>query len=146
MQIREASVTDIPALDIIRQKPSDNPLPLNKPISEICYHNYLTLYGKGWVSYDTGGVNGYVICSKKESSIWALFVDPSYQRQGIGQLLLSTASNWLYQSGICKIYLSTGVNSRAEHFYQKQGWTRGAVLSTGQVTYYKEKHFLKNTG
>lgn len=146
MWIREASRKDIPALKLIRQQHSDNPLPYKKSIPDICYLNYLTRYGKGWVACVDQHITGYVISSSKESSIWALFIDKNFQRQGQGRLLLATASTWLYQNGAEKIYLATSVNSAAENFYQKQGWQRGDLLNNGQVTYSKTDHKLQNTG
>ncbi|MCU4674669.1 GNAT family N-acetyltransferase [Catenovulum sp. 2E275] len=133
--IREAQLSDIPDFIRIRQQPSDNPLNPSKPIPLLCYQQYLTKYGKGWVYTDNNGICGYVIGSKKESTIWALFIAPEYQGKGIGKALLKTATNWLNENGIQKIYLSTAVNSKAEHFYQHLGWHRGIPLETGQVTY-----------
>ncbi len=133
--IREARLTDIPDFIRIRQQPSDNPLDQSKPIPMLCYQQYLTKYGKGWVHTGKHGICGYVISSKKESTIWALFVEQNYQGQGIGKALLQTATRWLNQNGIDKIYLSTAVNSQAEYFYQHLGWHRGSPLETGQVTY-----------
>ncbi|WP_017445627.1 GNAT family N-acetyltransferase [Gayadomonas joobiniege] len=146
MWIREACRKDIPALKLIRQQHSDNPLPTSKAIPDICYQNYLTRYGKGWVACVDHKITGYVISSRKESSIWALFIDKKFQRQGQGSLLLTTAADWLYINGADKIYLATAINSAAEHFYQQQGWQRGDLLNNGQVTYSKIRHCFKNTG
>lgn len=135
MLIREAQAFDIVDFNRIRNQLSDNTLPDDISISQNCYLNYLTKYGKGWVAMQNNLITGYVICSKKESSIWALFVDQQHHRQGIGSALLTQAINWLNQNGINKVYLSTGQNSQAEHFYQKQGWQKGSLLNNGQVTY-----------
>lgn len=142
--IREALLSDIPEFVRIRKQPSDNPIDNAKPIPLVCYQQYLTKYGKGWVHIHNNAVCGYVISSKKESTIWALFVEQAYQRQGIGKALLKTATQWLNQNGIHKIYLSTAINSQAEQFYQHLGWHRGMPLDTGQVTYthlYPKTHY-----
>lgn len=135
MLIREAQAFDIIDFNRIRNQHTDNALPSKISISENCYINYLTKYGKGWVAIQNNLIIGYIICSKKESSIWALFVDQQYHRQGIGSSLLAQAIQWLNQNGINKIYLSTGQNTQAEQFYQKHGWQKGDLLNNGQVTY-----------
>lgn len=120
--IRLATDSDIDCMRKIRMQSSDNPVASANDISDRNYHFYLHKYGRVWVYLDNKQIVGYCICSTKESSIYALFVDQTYQRQGIGRQLLNHCLAWFKQNQFSEIYLATASNSQACHFYLSQGW------------------------
>lgn len=57
--------------------------------------------------------------------ILSIAVDPQFQNQGIGQLLLDAAENEAMARGYLKMLLSVNPgNDTAIHFYEKNGWQR----------------------
>ncbi|HEU4389313.1 MAG TPA: GNAT family N-acetyltransferase [Blastocatellia bacterium] len=107
--------------------------PSRIPVVE--WKRYLDDIGKGWVCESNGRIVGFVIACLRDASIWALFVKPDYEGRGIGKNLLGTAADWLRKNGASMVYLSTDPNTRADRFYQLQGWKRGEVRPDGEVCY-----------
>jgi ribosomal protein S18 acetylase RimI-like enzyme len=135
MNFREAVIEDIPALFDVRLSVKENILSdVRKVTPEICAA-YLTESGKGWLCEIEGEVVGFSVASVKDASIWALFVKPSHEGRGIGQRLLQLATDWLFEMGAPSIVLSTDANTRADRFYEKQGWRRGEIKPDGEVYY-----------
>jgi GNAT superfamily N-acetyltransferase len=88
-----------------------------------------------WVCERDGRVVGFSIARIREADIWALFVDPAFEGQGIGKHLLGLATGWLFAAGVEMVELSTSVHTRADDFYLGQGWERGELDARGEVTY-----------
>lgn len=66
---------------------------------------------------------------KKPSSfgILSIAVLPSYQRQGIGELLMCEVENYAFSNGYSRLHLSVHPeNLRAVKFYEKLGWERSS--------------------
>jgi GNAT superfamily N-acetyltransferase len=78
----------------------------------------------------------------EDNSIWALFVLPAHEGKGIGKRLLKLATDWLFDMGASSIILSTTIGTRADRWYEMQGWSRGEVNGDGEVQYrlYKQNH------
>ena len=76
---------------------------------------------------------GFSIANKETWSIWALFVQPGFERRGIGKALLQKAVDWLWQQGAHEIWLSTDPGTRAEQFYRLQGWQDNGLTDNGEV-------------
>ena len=135
MNFREAQIEDIPALWEVRRSVTENVLSdPRKVTSEMCVA-YLTECGKGWLCEIEGEVVGFAVASIADASIWALFVKPSYEGRGIGKKLLRLATDWLFETSTTSIALSTDTDTRADKFYEKQGWQRGEVKPDGEVCY-----------
>jgi GNAT superfamily N-acetyltransferase len=66
-------------------------------------------------------------------SIFALFVLPGYEGKGLGTRLLDAAVEWLWQSGIERIWLTTARDTRAARFYPLRGWVCVAELPNGEL-------------
>jgi GNAT superfamily N-acetyltransferase len=64
-----------------------------------------------------------------------LFVKPAYEGRGIGKCLLKLATSWLFEMGAQSVILSTAAHTRADRFYELQGWKRGDIKPDGEVTY-----------
>lgn len=135
MQFREAKIEDIPALSEVRQSVKENVLSDPRKVTREMYVAYLVDSGKGWLCEIEGEVVGFSVASVEDASIWALFVKPSYEGRGIGQRLLRLATDWLFEMGAKSIVLSTAVHTRADRFYEEQGWQRGEVKPDDEVCY-----------
>ncbi|MBB6428658.1 ribosomal protein S18 acetylase RimI-like enzyme [Algisphaera agarilytica] len=62
-----------------------------------------------------------------------LAVDPEYQRQGFGRVLVEHAEQWLRERGCPKLNLQVrSSNTRVIGFYEKLGYTQDAVVSLGK--------------
>ena len=103
------------------------------------YAAYLRELGKGWLCEIDGEVVGFTVASVSDASIWALFVKPGYEGRGIGTRLLKLATDWLFEMGASSISLSTGVNTRADKVYEREGWKRGEITPDGEVSYRLDK-------
>jgi GNAT superfamily N-acetyltransferase len=134
-QFREARLADIPALREIRSAVSENVLSDPERIPAKMIEEYLTTLGKGWVCELEDRVVGFSFAASKSRSIWALFVRPGFEGRGIGKKLLILASDWLFDNGAREVMLSTAPNTRADRFYQAQGWSRGHLLESGEILY-----------
>lgn len=91
-------------------------------VTQQMYVDYLALLGRGWVAESDGKVVAFCYAADRDSSIWALFVAPEYEGQGLGKRLLACAVDWLFELGNECVHLSTGANTRAARFYRAQGW------------------------
>lgn len=69
-------------------------------------------------------------------SIFALFVRPEYEGKGIGKTLLNMMLDYLKTKGVSKATLTTQPKSRADQFYQLQGWIRGEINTEGDVEFH----------
>lgn len=76
----------------------------------------------GTVSGGDGGSTG-------ASAMTAMWVDPRFRRQGVGDLLVKTAIDWARAAGYEEMFLwVTDGNANAERLYRRNGFTRtGAV-------------------
>ncbi|MBY6187300.1 GNAT family N-acetyltransferase [Marinobacter hydrocarbonoclasticus] len=135
IQIRPATIEDIPELSRIRLAVVENVLSDPSRITQEMYESYLTDRGRGWVALCGDTPAGFVVADGLDESIWALFIDPPFEGQGLGSALMARATDWLFANGARVITLSTEVGTRAERFYQAQGWQPGAVDVRG------ERHF-----
>jgi GNAT superfamily N-acetyltransferase len=130
LTLRRATSCDIPAMSQIRLSVAENILSDPARVTKEMYEDFLEQAGRGWVAENGGQIVGFCYADKVNASIWALFVRPGYEGQGLGQSLLKQAVNWLFGIGHERVHLTTGVNTRADRFYSKQGWTRAPVSST----------------
>ena len=135
MNFREAKVEDIPALSEVRRSVKENVLSDPRKVTREMYAAYLGESGKGWLCEIGGEVVGFSVASAEDASIWALFVKPSYEGRGIGKRLLRLATDWLFGMSATSIALSTDAGTRADRFYEGQGWQRGEMKSDREVCY-----------
>lgn len=101
---------------------------------EMC-QQYLDLRGRAWVCELDGKILGFSYAAHEDGSIWALFVRPECEGQGIGSSLLKLATAWLFELGFSQVTLGTSPDTRADRFYQMQGWQRGAMKNAKEVGY-----------
>jgi len=128
--LRRATRSDIPAMSQIRLSVAENILSDPARVTHQMYEDFLEQAGRGWVAEMDGVIVGFCYADKMNASIWALFVRPGHEGQGIGRSLLRQAVAWLFETGHARVHLTTGANTRADRFYAEQGWTRAPVSAT----------------
>lgn len=135
MDFREAKIEDIPALFEVRHSVKENVLSDPRRVTREMCVAYLSESGRGWLCEIEGEVVGFSVASLEDASIWALFVKPLYEGRGIGKRLLQLATDWLFEMRATSIALSTDAHTRADKFYERQGWLRGELKPDGEVCY-----------
>lgn len=122
MNFREATIDDIPQIQIVRNSVKENMLSNPNLVTDEDCKTYLTERGKGWVCEIKNQIVGFAVVDKVENNIWALFVAPRYADQGIGKQLHNMMLNWYFQQTKTPVWLGTAPNTRAEKFYKLSGW------------------------
>ena len=97
--------------------------------------DYLTRRGKGWVCEADDQIVGFAIADLQDYSIWALFVHPDYERQGIGRQLQALMLHWYFSQTQHPVWLSTTPRTRAEEFYRQAGWRETGRTDSGEVRF-----------
>lgn len=122
MIIREAKIEDIKQIQVVRNAVKENTLSDPNLVTDKDCEEYMTVRGKGWVCEIENKIVGFAIADLKEHNIWALFVDPSYEKKGIGRSLHKIMLDWYFTQTQETVWLGTAFNTRAEGFYRKAGW------------------------
>ena len=120
--IREARPSDIPQIQIVRNSVTENTLPSPDFVTDSDCEQFLFERGKGWVCEIDNQVVGFAIADLKEHNIWALFLRPEFEKQGLGRELHDTMLDWYFTQTKDPIWLGTLPNTRAETFYRRSGW------------------------
>src|ERR1700712_2429160 len=113
MAFREATLEDIPQIQVVRHAVKENVLSDPSVVTDVDCAIYLFKRGKGWVCEVQGKIIGFAIADLKDNSIWALFVDPRYEKNGVGKKLHGIMLDWYFSRGKDKVWLSTSPNTRA---------------------------------
>ncbi|RYY40002.1 MAG: GNAT family N-acetyltransferase [Chitinophagaceae bacterium] len=119
---RVATHADIDAMQVVRRAVKENALSHPDRISNEDYLPYLQEQGSGWVALHNNRVVGFAIADRIEGSIWALFVLPEYEGNGIGKELHRMMMNGYFAHSDKTVWLTTAFDTRAEEFYRRQGW------------------------
>ena len=119
MIFREAQTTDIPQIQIVRNSVKENVLSDPSVVTDKDCKEFLTIRGKGWVCEVDNTIVGFAIIDLKEKNIWALFVHPEYERNGIGKKLHNIMLKWYFDQYDSTLWLGTAPGTRAESFLQK---------------------------
>lgn len=135
MIFREAVITDIPQIQIVRNLVKENTLSHPGLVTDNDCKDFITVRGKGWVCEIDNRIVGFAIADLKDNNIWALFLDPEFEKKGIGQQLHRTMLNWYFAQTKTKVWLGTSFNTRAERFYRKAGWTAVGLHGTKEIKF-----------
>lgn len=146
MIYREAVISDIPQLQLIRNAVKENVLSNPALVQDKDYVEYLTERGKGWVCEKDGIIIGFAIADLKDDNIWALFVHPDQEQMGIGKALHEIMLSWYFKQQKERVWLSTGANTRAEKFYRLQGWRESGVYGKGEIKFEMSKEEWRKKG
>ena len=122
MLIREASISDIGEIQLVRNSVRENTLSDPTLVTNEDCADYLTNRGKGWVCVVEGQIVGFAIVSIQDHNVWALFLMPEFEMRGIGRRLHDRMIDWYFSQTEADLWLSTSPNTRAEKFYRAAGW------------------------
>lgn len=139
MIFREAVTADIPQIQVVRNLVKENPLPDPSVVSDADCEDYINRRGKGWVCVANGTVVGFAIVSVIDTNVWALFVQPGYERRDIGKILHDMMMNWYFNQTDQTIWLGTAPGTRAEGFYRKAGWKQTDTRPNGELKFEMTK-------
>jgi len=135
MIFREAQVSDIPQIQIVRHSVKENVLSNPEMVTDKDCEEFLTIRGKGWVCEVDGNIVGFSIADLKKNNVWALFVHPDYEAKGIGKRLHNEILDWYFNQTNENIWLSTLPNTRAEQFYRLNGWKEVGIHGKGEIKF-----------
>ncbi|MEK7225174.1 MAG: GNAT family N-acetyltransferase [Bacteroidota bacterium] len=135
MFIREARVADIPQIQVVRNAVRENQLSDPALVPDKDVEDYLSRRGKGWVCEIDHTIIGFAIVSVRDKNVWALFVQPGYDKKGVGRILHDEMMNWYFQQSSETIWLSTTAGTRAESFYRRVGWSAAGLHGKGEIKF-----------
>ena len=139
MIFREAVINDIKQIQVVRNSVKENVLSNPSLVTDKDCEEYMTIRGKGWVCEIEDQIVGFAIADLKENNIWALFIDPQFERKGIGRELHRMMLDWYFSQSRETVWLGTAFNTRAEKFYRSAGWkevgTHGSKEIKFEMTY-----------
>lgn len=141
MIIREAKTDDIKQIQIVRNSVKENTLSNPDLVTDADCEDFITVRGKGWVCEVDNKIVGFAIADLKEHNIWALFLNPGFERRGIGKRLHDTMLDWYFERTTHSVWLGTSPKTRAEAFYRKAGWREIGIHGKGEIKFemtYKE--------
>lgn len=140
MKYREATIEDIPQIQLVRNSVKENRLSNPSLVTDETCREYLTVRGRGWVcETEEGDIAGFAIADLKDNNIWALFLRPQYEGKGIGRHLHNIMLNWYFSTGKEKVWLGTSPDTRAAGFYRKMGWTETGVHGNEEIKFEMTK-------
>ena len=91
--------------------------------------------GRGWVVEEDGHIVAFAIGNADSGNIWALFVHPDAEGRGHGGRLHDTMVEWLWSRGLGRLWLTTGVGTRAQGFYERRGWRQHELTDHGEILF-----------
>jgi len=135
MIIREATVKDIPQIQMVRHSVKENILSDPALVTDKDCEEFIMKRGKGWVCEIDGSITGFSIVDLKEKNIWALFVHPDHEGKGIGKMLHDVMMNWYFTKTTDNVWLGTEPNTKAAKFYKKNGWKEIGVHGKAEIKF-----------
>jgi GNAT superfamily N-acetyltransferase len=135
MIIREARLEDIPQIQIVRNSVTENTLSDPNLVTDQDCEEFLFKRGRGWVCEIDDQIKGFSIVDLKDKNIWALFLHPDFERQGIGRNLHDVMLDWYFEQTNENVWLGTSPGTRAETFYRKSGWIEIGTHGKGEVKF-----------
>jgi ribosomal protein S18 acetylase RimI-like enzyme len=136
--IRPASIRDIPEMHRIRSSVHENRLTDPVLVQPYQYEQLLRA-GRGWVCEVHGRIVGFSMADVHNASVWALFVDPACERQGIGRRLHDAMVESLFESGLERITLTTDPDTRSDRSYRAAGWRAVGTEPNGEVRFVLDR-------
>ncbi len=135
MIFREALITDIPQIQIVRNEVKENVLSDPSLVNDKDVEDFITRRGKGWVCEIDNRIVGFAIADLKDNNIWALFIQPGYEGKGIGKKLHDDMLDWYFNQNKETVWLGTTPRTRAESFYRKAGWRETGTHSKEELKF-----------
>lgn len=143
--IREAAMEHIQQMQLVRNAVKENVLSDPGLVTDKDCEEYITQRGKGWVCCFDEQVVGFSIVDLKQNNVWALFVHPNFDKQGIGTRLHHTMIDWYFSKTDEDIWLGTDPHTHAASFYRKYGWKEVGVHGRNEIKFLMtKKEWQKN--
>ena len=135
MIFREATVNDIPQIQLVRNAVKENTLSDPSLVTDEDCESFLINRGRGWVCETQNKIVGFSIADLQDHNVWALFVHPAYEKKGIGKMLHDIMVNWYFSITTTTLWLGTSPHTRAEQFYRKAGWIENGVHGKNEIKF-----------
>ncbi|QEC66238.1 GNAT family N-acetyltransferase [Panacibacter ginsenosidivorans] len=135
MNFRVATIKDITQIQFVRNAVKENQLSDPALVPDEDVEDYIINRGRGWVCEIDDKIVGFAIVSLVDNNVWALFVQPGYDKQGIGKRLHDDMMNWYFAQTDLTVWLSTSPGTRAEIFYRKAGWQQTGFIKSGEIKF-----------
>ena len=135
MIIRQALIEDIAAIQLVRNSVHENTLSDPRLVTDEDCREYLTQRGRGWVCQMANRVVGFSVVDLLDNNVWALFLLPEFEGQGIGRKLHDGMLEWYFSQKSDSLWLGTEPDTRAERFYRKAGWTEIGTHGKGEIKF-----------
>ncbi len=132
---RAAAIDDIGQIQRVRNSVTENTLSDPGLVTDEDCKTFMTERGKGWVCEVNEVIVGFAIADLKDHNIWALFVRPEWEKQGIGKKLHDRMLDWYFTQATTPVWLGTAPHTRAETFCRKMGWTEIGTHGKGEVKF-----------
>ena len=132
VHVRMAAADDIAAMHAIRLGVTANQLSDPSRLTELDYLPYIDGRGETWVALVDGRLAGFAALDCQDQSIWALFVDPAFEGQGLGKQLMARLVESARTAKMRSLSLDTTPGTRAETFYLLRGWRKAGTASNGE--------------
>ena len=142
VKIRAATVDDVDLIFDIRTSVKENHLS-KQELTElgITHEAILALIentSSVWMAEFEQQCCGFAIADQEEGSVFAMFVYPEVEGNGVGKALLEKVEHILFED-FSEIWLETDCHSRAFSFYVQQGWHMQADLVQNDVKMVKRR-------
>ena len=85
--------------------------------------------------YSTVTLLALLLSISLKKNVWALFVHPDYEKQGIGRKLHDHLLQWYFTQTSESLWLSTAKGTRAEKFYKTAGWQEDGLIKTSEILF-----------
>lgn len=128
-------MNDIKQIQLVRNSVKENTLSDPGLVSDADCRNFITVRGKGWVCEVQNEITGFSIVDLKENNVWALFIRPEFEKQGIGRKLHDMMLDWYFEQTKENLWLGTSPNTRAEFFYRQAGWKETGIHGKGEIKF-----------
>lgn len=142
--IRPAVRADIAALFDIRTSVRQNHLSIEQladlGITPETIAETIAAAPCAWIAEQDGQPAGFAMADLDAGEVFALFIKPAFEGQGLGRQLLSQAEAALFQRHpVIRLTTERGEAIRAHGFYQGQGWRQAGLAESGDVLYEKRR-------
>ena len=138
--VRPAGATDIDAIFHVRTSVRENALTWDElaalGITPASIHAAITAAPCAWVVERDGKVVGFAMADLPEACLFAVFVLPEHEGQGVGRQLIQAGETALFRHHPV-IWLETDATSRAAAVYRHLGWTPAGDAGDGDVRLQK---------
>jgi len=140
--VRHAVASDIAGIQRVRAAVRENRL-VSIVITDDDVREAIERSGRGWVIEAEGEVVAFAIGNATSGNIWALFVDPEFERWGYGRQLHDTMVDWLWSQGLDRLWLTTEPGTRAQRFYEAAGWQLMGTTARGELRFEAQRSNIR---